>query len=88
MRESSVGVELPTPWRYKRYFFFSFLTAVIFILPWIKINDSYFFLLSFDKLKLHLAFVQFDMYRTEMLNERSSRTYTKEQMRWCVRVFR
>lgn len=61
MSSSESGIKLPTPWRYKRYFFFSFLTAVAFVLPWIKINESYFFLLSFDKLKLHLAFVQFDM---------------------------
>jgi len=55
------GIEIPKPWRIKRYYFFVLLTAVILILPWIKIDDSYFFLLSFDKLKLHLAFVQFDM---------------------------
>lgn len=52
---------LPSPWRYKRYAFYTILTLVILLLPWIKINDSYFFLLSFDKLKLHLAFTQFDM---------------------------
>ena len=49
------------PWRIKRYYFFVALTIVALVLPWIKINGNHFFLLSFDKLKLHLAFVQFDM---------------------------
>ncbi|MCK4737521.1 MAG: cytochrome c oxidase accessory protein CcoG, partial [Sulfurimonas sp.] len=31
------------------------------------INDSYFFLLSFDKLKLHLAFVEYDMQELYLL---------------------
>lgn len=61
MNDENIDIKLPTPWRYKRYIFFSFLTIMILVLPWIKIDDSYFFLLSFDKLKLHLAFVQFDM---------------------------
>ena len=61
MSKDNVELKLPSPWRYKRYFFFALLTGVAFIMPWIKIDDSYFFLLSFDKLKLHLAFVQFDM---------------------------
>ncbi len=61
MSESSVGVKLPTPWRYSRYVFFIFLTVTALVLPWIQIDGSYFFLLSFDKLKLHLGFVQFDM---------------------------
>jgi len=30
-------------------------------LPFIEVNGHHFFLLSFDKLKLDLAFVQFDM---------------------------
>lgn len=61
MNNKEAGISLPTPWRYKRYIFFTFLSVAILVLPWIKIDDSYFFLLSFDKLKLHLAFVQFDM---------------------------
>ncbi len=48
-------------WRLKRYYFFGFLTVVSLVLPWIKINGNHFFLLSFDKLKLHLMFIQFDM---------------------------
>ncbi|MDD5373007.1 MAG: cytochrome c oxidase accessory protein CcoG [Sulfurimonas sp.] len=67
MSENSVGIKLPTPWRYKRYLFFSFSTIFALVLPWIKINESYFFLLSFDKLKLHLAFVQFDMQELYLL---------------------
>ncbi|MGE0737828.1 cytochrome c oxidase accessory protein CcoG [Sulfurimonas sp.] len=61
MSESSVGVKLPTPWRYSRYVFFVFLTVAALGLPWIQIDGNHFFLLSFDKLKLHLGFVQFDM---------------------------
>ncbi|MDD2653240.1 MAG: cytochrome c oxidase accessory protein CcoG [Sulfurimonas sp.] len=61
MSESSSGIKLPTPWRYNRYFFFTFLTVTALVMPWIQIEGSHFFLLSFDKLKLHLGFVQFDM---------------------------
>jgi cytochrome c oxidase accessory protein FixG len=61
MNQESVGIKLPSPWRIKRYYFFILLTVVALVLPWIQVNGSYFFLLSFDKLKLHLAFVQFDM---------------------------
>ena len=61
MSEKKKGIKIPTPWRIKRYYFYAFVTAVALILPWIKINGNHFFLLSFDKMKLHLAFVQFDM---------------------------
>jgi polyferredoxin len=40
---------------------FGFATVLTLVLPWIQINGNHFFLLSFDKMKLHLAFVQFDM---------------------------
>jgi len=46
-----------TPWRIRRYYFYIAFTAISLILPWIEINGNHFFLLSFDKLKLHLAFV-------------------------------
>ena len=49
------------PWRIMRYYFYAVVTIFSLILPWIQINGNHFFLLSFDKLKLHLAFVQFDM---------------------------
>jgi len=49
------------PWRIMRYYFYAIVTALALILPWIQINGNHLFLLSFDKLKLHLAFVQFDM---------------------------
>ncbi|TKI68582.1 cytochrome c oxidase accessory protein CcoG [Sulfurimonas crateris] len=61
MKDKSVGLKLPTPWRIKRYYLFIFLTVVALVLPWIQVDGNHFFLLSFDKLKLHLAFVQFDM---------------------------
>ncbi len=61
MSESKTNFKIPTPWRINRYYVFILLTAVALILPWIKINGSYFFLLSFDNLKLHLFFVPFDM---------------------------
>lgn len=48
-------------WRIMRYYFFGAITALSLIIPWITINGNHLFLLSFDKLKLHLAFVQFDM---------------------------
>lgn len=49
------------PWRIKRYWFFAFATIVSLGVPWIRIDGNHLFLLSFDKLKLHLMFVQFDM---------------------------
>jgi len=48
-------------YRTKRYWFFLGFTIVSLVLPWITIDGNHLFLLSFDKLKLHLAFVQFDM---------------------------
>ena len=61
MSEKSKGIKIPTPWRIKRYYLYAFVTMVALILPWIQVDGNHFFLLSFDKLKLHLAFVQFDM---------------------------
>jgi len=49
------------PLRIKRYWFYALITAFALIAPWIEIGGNHLFLLSFDKLKLHLAFVQFDM---------------------------
>jgi len=61
MSQEKKGIKIPTPWRIKRYYFYAFVTIVALILPWIEVNGNHFFLLSFDKLKLHLAFIQFDM---------------------------
>ena len=49
------------PLRIKRYWFYALITAFALIAPWIEVGGNHLFLLSFDKLKLHLAFVQFDM---------------------------
>ena len=67
MESKNASIKIPTPWRIYRYYFYAFLTVLALIIPWIQINDSYFFLLSFDKLKLHLAFVQFDMQELYLL---------------------
>ena len=48
-------------WRGKRYYFFIFVTLFTLILPWIEVDGIHFFLLSFEKLKLQLAFIEFDM---------------------------
>ena len=53
--------EKKTSWRILRYWFFGFATLVAVGLPFIRINENHFFLLSFDKMQLHLAFVRFDM---------------------------
>ncbi|MFA5215170.1 cytochrome c oxidase accessory protein CcoG [Sulfuricurvum sp.] len=50
-----------TPWRMRRYWFYGLITLFALGVPWIKIGGNHLFLLSFDKLKLHLMFVQFDM---------------------------
>ncbi len=61
MSEEKKSIKIPTPWRIKRYYMYALITVVSLVLPWIKIDGNHFFLLSFDKMKLHLAFVQFDM---------------------------
>jgi cytochrome c oxidase accessory protein FixG len=61
MSQEKKGIKIPTPWRIKRYYFYLFATILALVLPWIEVNGNHFFLLSFDKLKLHLAFIQFDM---------------------------
>lgn len=61
MNEKKQAIEIPTPWRIKRYYVYAIATIVVITLPWIKINGNHFFLLSFDKLQLHLTFIQFDM---------------------------
>jgi len=61
MSEEKKGTDIPTPWRIKRYYMYAVATAISLVLPWIKINGHHFFLLSFDKMKLDLAFVRFDM---------------------------
>ncbi|MEA3227571.1 MAG: cytochrome c oxidase accessory protein CcoG [Campylobacterota bacterium] len=61
MSEKTKGIEIPTSWRIKRYYVYVIATIIALGLPWITIEGNHFFLLSFDKLKLHLAFVQYDM---------------------------
>lgn len=56
MSESSI-----TSYVKKRYFAYTIVTFIAFVLPFIKIHGNHFFLLSFDKKQLHLFFVQFDM---------------------------
>ena len=55
------------PWRIKRYWFYGFVTILSLVIPWIRIEGNHLFLLSFDKLKLHLMFVQFDMQEFYLL---------------------
>ena len=65
MSESSVNYKeaLKTwvPWRIRRYYGYAFIAIFSLVIPWITINGHHFFLLSFEKLKLDLMFVQFDM---------------------------
>jgi cytochrome c oxidase accessory protein FixG len=61
MSKEKKGIKIPTPWRIKRYYVYVLATIVALGLPWIHINGHQFFMLSFDKMKLDLAFVQFDM---------------------------
>jgi len=61
MSEKKQALKIPTPWRIKRYYIYVIATIISLSLPWIIIDGNHFFLLSFDKMKLHLAFVQFDM---------------------------
>ncbi|MDQ7060188.1 MAG: cytochrome c oxidase accessory protein CcoG [Sulfurimonas sp.] len=61
MSEKKKAFEIPKPWRIMRYYVYAFATITMLSLPWIVIDGNHMFLLSFDKLKLHLAFIQFDM---------------------------
>ncbi|MDF1877378.1 cytochrome c oxidase accessory protein CcoG [Sulfurimonas sp. SAG-AH-194-L11] len=67
MNTKSNEFTIAKPWRYKRYYLYAFATIFTLILPWIKVNGNHFFLLSFDKLQLHLAFVRFDMQEFYLL---------------------
>jgi len=61
MDKEKKGINIPTPWRLKRYYLYIAITVILLVLPWITVDGNHFFLLSFDKLKLHLAFIEFDM---------------------------
>ncbi len=50
-----------TPYATKRYIAYAVVTIIALVLPFIRINDNHFFLLSFDKKQLHLLFTSFDM---------------------------
>ena len=49
------------PYRIKRYWAYAIATIIALAMPWITIGGNHLFLLSFDKKKLHLAGVAFDM---------------------------
>ena len=59
--EKPIAKEAKTPWRMMRYVAYAIATIIAISIPWITVDGNHLFLLSFDKLKLHLAFVQFDM---------------------------
>ena len=59
--EKPLKKEKATPWRMMRYVGFGIATIISLSIPWITMDGNHLFLLSFDKLKLHLGFVQFDM---------------------------
>ena len=61
MSETLNKIKKSMPYRIRRYWFYIFITVLTLIMPWIVIDGNHLFLLSFDKLKLHLMFVQFDM---------------------------
>lgn len=58
-KENDQSIRLP--YAKKRYMTYSIVTLIAFILPFIKINEKHFFLLSFDKNQLHLLFTSFDV---------------------------
>ena len=55
------ALDLPTPYRYKRYIFYTLITIFTWVIPWVTINGNHFFLLSFDHKELHLFFNSFSM---------------------------
>lgn len=52
---------MPTTYAKRRYFVFSLIALITFILPFIKIGNNHFFLLSFDHKKLNILWTSFDM---------------------------
>lgn len=50
-----------TPYATKRYIVFAITTVIALVLPFITVNGNHLFLLSFDKMQLHLLFTSFDM---------------------------
>ena len=59
--QKPVSKEAKTSWRIMRYVAYAAATIFAIAIPWITVDGNHLFLLSFDKLKLHLGFVQFDM---------------------------
>lgn len=51
----------------RRYIFFACITLIVFILPFIRVNDAQLFLLSFDKSRVDLFFTKFDMQELYLL---------------------
>ena len=51
----------------RRYIFFACITLFVFVLPFIRINDAQLFLLSFDKSRVDLFFIKFDMQELYLL---------------------
>ncbi|WP_459845650.1 cytochrome c oxidase accessory protein CcoG [Campylobacter concisus] len=51
----------------RRYIFFACITLFVFVLPFIRVNDAQLFLLSFDKSRVDLFFIKFDMQELYLL---------------------
>lgn len=45
----------------KRYLFYAFMTAFIFLVPFITVNDNHLLLLSFEKLQFHFMGLAYDV---------------------------
>ncbi len=58
---STEKLDIPTPYRIKRYYFYLLLTIFSVGIPWVTIDGNHFFLLSFDHKELHLFFISFSM---------------------------
>ena len=51
----------------RRYIFFACITLFVFVLPFIRVNVAQLFLLSFDKSRVDLFFIKFDMQELYLL---------------------
>jgi len=51
----------------QRYITYAIITAFVMVVPFIRIDDAHLFLLSFDKMQLHLLGVAFDMQELYLL---------------------
>jgi cytochrome c oxidase accessory protein FixG len=65
--QASAVHKKPLSWRHLRYYMYGLATIFAVGVPWITINGNHLFLLSFDQMKLNLAFVEFNVQQMYLM---------------------